>query len=185
MGCALPVQEGKYASGGQGPSPLHPGAFLGVRPAACARPPTPKAVSPLGRRLGEGRGEARIGEICSAAAGLGIVSPELSSPVLAGGMNGAANAHSRSVISDGYRRPARLCSCRAISVHAMIHSISSQRRLESHHTGIAQQLSDRALRGYNGIPRQHFHLFIKECEWRFNYRPIGRMQDTLIDWWFK
>ena len=43
----------------------------------------------------------------------------------------------------------------------------------------------RHLRGYNGIPRQHFHLFIKECEWRFNYRPIGRMQATLATWWFK
>lgn len=43
----------------------------------------------------------------------------------------------------------------------------------------------RHLRSYNGIPRQHFHLFIKECEWRFNYRPIGRMQETLTGWWFK
>ena len=42
----------------------------------------------------------------------------------------------------------------------------------------------RHLRGYNGIPRQHFHLFIKECEWRFNYRPIRRMQTTLMSWWF-
>jgi len=24
------------------------------------------------------------------------------------------------------------------------------------------------LRKYNGIPRQHFALFLKECEWRFN-----------------
>jgi transposase len=43
----------------------------------------------------------------------------------------------------------------------------------------------RRLRGYNGIPRQHFPLFIKECEWRFNYRPIGRTQTTLSQWWFK
>ena len=43
----------------------------------------------------------------------------------------------------------------------------------------------RHLRGYNGIPSQHFHLFIKKCEWRFNYRPIGRTQDTLHRWWFK
>jgi transposase len=43
----------------------------------------------------------------------------------------------------------------------------------------------RRLRSYNGIPRQHFHLFIKECEWRFNFRPIGRMQKTLNKWWFK
>jgi transposase len=43
----------------------------------------------------------------------------------------------------------------------------------------------RRLRGYNSIPRQHFHIFIKECEWRFNYRPIGRMQKTRNQWWFK
>lgn len=33
-----------------------------------------------------------------------------------------------------------------------------------------------------GIPRRHFHLSIKDCEWRFNYRPIGRMQGTLMGW---
>jgi len=26
----------------------------------------------------------------------------------------------------------------------------------------------RHLRRFNGIPREHFHLFLKECEWRFN-----------------
>lgn len=26
----------------------------------------------------------------------------------------------------------------------------------------------RHLRKFNGIPREHFHLFLKECEWRFN-----------------
>lgn len=42
----------------------------------------------------------------------------------------------------------------------------------------------RHLRSYNGIPRRHFHLFIKECEWRFNYRPIANMQHALTQWWF-
>ena len=27
----------------------------------------------------------------------------------------------------------------------------------------------RHLRQFNGIPRSHFHLFLKECEWRFNH----------------
>jgi len=27
----------------------------------------------------------------------------------------------------------------------------------------------RVLRKYNGIPKQHFHLFLKECAFRFNY----------------
>ena len=26
----------------------------------------------------------------------------------------------------------------------------------------------RHLRKFNGIPKEHFHLFLKECEWRFN-----------------
>ena len=27
----------------------------------------------------------------------------------------------------------------------------------------------RHLRKFNGIPREHFYLFLKECEWRFNH----------------
>ncbi len=40
----------------------------------------------------------------------------------------------------------------------------------------------RHLRRYNGIPRSHFPLFLKECEWRFNYRPTRELLETLIDW---
>jgi transposase len=43
----------------------------------------------------------------------------------------------------------------------------------------------RHLRGYNGIPQQHFHLFIKECEWRFNHRPVANLTKILQRWWFK
>ena len=43
----------------------------------------------------------------------------------------------------------------------------------------------RHLRGYNGIPQGHFHLFIKECEWRFNYRPVANLTKVLQQWWFK
>jgi len=25
------------------------------------------------------------------------------------------------------------------------------------------------MRKFNGIPKQHFYYFLKECEWRFNY----------------
>ena len=24
------------------------------------------------------------------------------------------------------------------------------------------------MRKFNGVPKQHFHLLLKECEWRFN-----------------
>jgi len=40
----------------------------------------------------------------------------------------------------------------------------------------------RHLRRYNGIPKQHFHLFLKECEWRFNYRPASRLLRMLAAW---
>lgn len=40
----------------------------------------------------------------------------------------------------------------------------------------------RHLRRYNGIPRQHLHLFLKECEWRFNYGPPRQLRKTLKSW---
>ncbi len=40
----------------------------------------------------------------------------------------------------------------------------------------------RHLRRYNGILRQHFHLFIKEWEWRFNYGPPDQLLKTLRAW---
>jgi transposase len=35
------------------------------------------------------------------------------------------------------------------------------------------------LRSYNGIAEHHFPLFIKECEWCFNYRPVSNTHQTL------
>ena len=40
----------------------------------------------------------------------------------------------------------------------------------------------RHMRRYNGIPKAHFHLFLKECEWRFNYRPTSKLLNTLQIW---
>jgi len=40
----------------------------------------------------------------------------------------------------------------------------------------------RHLRRYNGIPKHHFHLYLKECEWRFNYRPTANLLKTLSNW---
>lgn len=37
-------------------------------------------------------------------------------------------------------------------------------------------------RKYNGIPRQNFNLFLKECQWRFNYGPPSRLLETLLRW---
>lgn len=40
----------------------------------------------------------------------------------------------------------------------------------------------RHMRRYNGIPKSHFLLFLKECEWRFNYRPTANLLATLENW---
>ena len=37
----------------------------------------------------------------------------------------------------------------------------------------------RHLRRFNGIPREHFGLFLKECEWRFN-NPNPKTQLTIL-----
>jgi transposase len=36
----------------------------------------------------------------------------------------------------------------------------------------------RHMRKFNGVPRQHFNLFLKECEWQFN---IGTPKKLLKD----
>lgn len=40
----------------------------------------------------------------------------------------------------------------------------------------------RHLRKFNGIKKSHFHLYIKECEWRFNFGPTQNLLKTLIRW---
>ncbi len=40
----------------------------------------------------------------------------------------------------------------------------------------------RILRKYNGVPRQHFYLFLKECEWRFNYGQHKQLLKVLKKW---
>lgn len=57
----------------------------------------------------------------------------------------------------------------------------------SHINGIENfwNQAKRHLRCLNGIPSQHFHLFIKECEWRFNHRPIANLTRSLSKWRLK
>ena len=40
----------------------------------------------------------------------------------------------------------------------------------------------RHLAAYNGIPKSHFFLFLKECEWRFNNRPASNLLRMLREW---
>ena len=40
----------------------------------------------------------------------------------------------------------------------------------------------RQLRKFNGIPKEHFHLFLKECEWRFNNSDPKSQLRQLKQW---
>ena len=40
----------------------------------------------------------------------------------------------------------------------------------------------RHLRRFNGIPKQSFHLFLKECEWRFNGGDHRELLNQLKTW---
>ena len=40
----------------------------------------------------------------------------------------------------------------------------------------------RHLRRYNGIPRKDFHIFMAECEWRFNIRSPAKLVKILTQW---
>jgi transposase len=42
----------------------------------------------------------------------------------------------------------------------------------------------RHMRKFNGIPRENFELFLKECEWRFN-TPTAKAQLTQLNQWLK
>ncbi|HVY05599.1 MAG TPA: IS1595 family transposase [Burkholderiales bacterium] len=40
----------------------------------------------------------------------------------------------------------------------------------------------RHLRKYNGVPGHHLDLYLKECEWRFNYGSARQLLRTLSQW---
>jgi len=68
--------------------------------------------------------------------------------------------------------------------HRIDHTKSFVADRHNHINGIENfwNQAKRHLRRYNGISKVHFHLFLKECEWRFNYRPPSRLLKTLTEW---
>ena len=56
----------------------------------------------------------------------------------------------------------------------------------SHINGIENfwNQAKRHMRKFNGIPKTHFPLFLKECEWRFNY-PNPKSQLKQLNQWVK
>jgi transposase len=64
------------------------------------------------------------------------------------------------------------------------HSKTFVNRRGNHINGIENfwNQSKRVLRKYNGIPRKNFFLFLKECEFRFNYGTPKQQLATLRQW---
>nr|MBP6892738.1 transposase [Candidatus Babeliales bacterium] len=40
----------------------------------------------------------------------------------------------------------------------------------------------RHMRKFNGVPKKNFRLFLKECEWRFNFSSPKKQLKMLIKW---
>ena len=40
----------------------------------------------------------------------------------------------------------------------------------------------RHMRKFNGVPKKNFRLFLKECEWRFNFPSPKKQLEMLIKW---
>ena len=68
--------------------------------------------------------------------------------------------------------------------HRINHSTHFAESNFNHINGIENFWSQakRHLRKYNGIPKKHFHLYIKECEFRFNYGDPKNQLAILKKW---
>ena len=40
----------------------------------------------------------------------------------------------------------------------------------------------RHMRKFNGIPKDNFRLYVKECEWRFNHSDLKSPKKQLTQW---
>ncbi|MGL4981582.1 MAG: transposase [Treponemataceae bacterium] len=48
-------------------------------------------------------------------------------------------------------------------------------KMKNHINGIENFLNQakRHLHKFNSVPKEHFHLYIRECEWRFNNKGVA------------
>ena len=68
--------------------------------------------------------------------------------------------------------------------HRINHSTHFAEQKHNHINGIENfwNQAKRVLRKYNGIPKHHFNLFLKECEFRFNYGSPKEQLQILKKW---
>jgi transposase len=83
-----------------------------------------------------------------------------------------------------------ICSYNALVVSECKHYRINQSKLfatkYNHINGIENfwNQAKRHMRKFNGIPKEHFHLFLKECEWRFN-NPNPKVQLKQLNQWVR
>jgi len=83
------------------------------------------------------------------------------------------------VYTDYYR------SYNALDVSEFKHYRLNHSKLKHNHINGIENFWNQAkrhLRKYNGIPKHHFSLFLKECEWRFNYGSQRQLKNILRHW---
>lgn len=68
--------------------------------------------------------------------------------------------------------------------HRINHSTHFAEHAFNHINGIENfwNQAKRVLRKYNGVPKNHFNLFLKECEFRFNYGTPKQQLAILKKW---
>ncbi len=68
--------------------------------------------------------------------------------------------------------------------HFRIHHSKGFTNDRNHINGIENfwNQAKRHLRRFNGVPKAHFYLYIKECEWRFNNSEITTQLKQLKQW---
>ena len=86
------------------------------------------------------------------------------------------------VYTDGYRSYNSL-DVSGFHHHRINHSESFVEK-KNHINGIENfwNQAKRVLRKYNGIDKKSFPLFLKECEFRFNYGTPAQQLETLREW---
>lgn len=91
-----------------------------------------------------------------------------------------------SVVYTDYYRSYNVLDVSEFHHHRINHTTHFSEQKTNHINGIENFWSQakRILRKYNGIPKQNFHLFLKECEFKFNYGSPKQQLAILKKWCF-
>ena len=84
----------------------------------------------------------------------------------------------------GVQYAVRSTTAELLRLHVRIKALQLFAEDRNHINGIENfwNQAKRHLRRYNGIPKHLFHFYLKECEWRFNYRPTANLLKVLLQW---